>query len=137
MHAADEAGPEYGGLEFFHVSFFLVEEYNLAQKLVDWYGRVMVVRIRLGKGPRIGRQYGKNRQVALALAALLTPATVLASVLALWRIAADMNWTNSFAIPSGLFSHWQAWFGMALLLQVCSRLLNRYGNGRGADTATS
>jgi hypothetical protein len=95
----------------------------------------MVVRIRLGRGPQIGRQYGKNRQVALAFAALLTPTAVLASVLAIWRIAADMNWTNSFAIPSGIFSHWQVWLGAAILLQLCSRLLNRYG--RGASTATS
>jgi len=117
------------------VPSFLVEEYNLTQKLVDWYGRAMVVRIRFGKGPRIGKQFGKNREVALAIAALLTPATVLASVLALWRIAADMNWTNSFAIPSGLFSHWQVWLGAAVLLQLCSRLLNRYGGGAGAATS--
>jgi hypothetical protein len=73
--------------------------------------------------------------VALAIAALLTPATVLASVLAFWRIAAGMNWTNSFAIPSGPFSHWQVWLGAAIVLQLCSRILNRYGRGR--DTATS
>jgi hypothetical protein len=131
MDAADEAGPEYGGLECSHDSLFVVEEYNLTQKLVDWYGRAMVVRIRFGKGPRIGKQYGKNRQVALAFAALLTPATVVASVFGIWRIAADMNWTNSFAIPSGLFSHWQVWLGAAVLLQLCSRLLNRYGRGAG------
>jgi hypothetical protein len=136
MDAANEAGTEYGGLEFPHDSLFLVEEYNLAQKLVDWYGRAMVVRIRLGRGPRIGKQYGKNRQVALAVAALLTPATVVASVFAIWRIAADMNWTNSFAIASGLFSHWQVWLGAAVALQLCSRLLNRYGRGAGT-TATS
>jgi hypothetical protein len=115
---------------------FLVEEYNLTQKLVDWYGKAMVVRIRFGRGPRIGKWYGKNRQVALAIAALLTPAALLASVFAIWRIAADMNWTNSFAIASGLFSHWQVWLGAAVLLQLCSRLLNRYGRGPGT-TATS
>jgi hypothetical protein len=96
---------------------------------------VMVVRIRFRKGPKVSQKPRKNRQVALAVAALLTPATVLASVFAMWRIAADMNWTNSFAIPSGLFSHWQAWLGAAILLQLCSRLLNRYG--RGGNTATS
>jgi hypothetical protein len=98
----------------------------------------MVVRIRFDRGPKVGRYYGKNRQVALAFAALLTPISVLASVLAIWRIAADMNWTSSFAIPDGLFSHWQVWMGAAVLLQVCSRLLNRYGRGaETADTATS
>ena len=56
-------------------------------------------------------------------------------MLALWRIAADLNWTNSFAISSGLFSHWQVWLGAAVALQVCSRALNRYG--KSGDPATS
>ena len=95
----------------------------------------MVVRIRFGKGPRPGKKRRKNRRIALALAVLLTPAAAMASILALWRIAADLNWTNRFAIPSGIFSHWQAWLGAAALLQLCSRLLNRYG--KGGDAATS
>jgi len=134
MHAADEAGPKDCGFNGSHDLFFLVETINLSQKLIDWYGKAMVVRIRFGQGPKIGKQFGKNRQLALALAALLTPATVLASVLALWRIAADMNWTNSFAIPSGLFSHWQVWLGTAVLLKLCAQLLNRYGQGAGPAT---
>ena len=78
---------------------------------------------------------GKNRQVASAVAGLLTPAGVISFFLALWRAAADLNWTNSFAIPSGLFSHWQVWLGAAALLQTCAHLLNRYG--RGGDPAAS
>jgi hypothetical protein len=95
----------------------------------------MVMRIRFGKGPRVGIGRGKNRRVASAVAALLAPAGLIAFVLAIWRLAADLNWANSFAIPSGLFSHWQVWLGAAGLLQVCSHLLNRYG--RGGDAATS
>ncbi|MBZ5623225.1 MAG: hypothetical protein LAQ69_31565 [Acidobacteriia bacterium] len=95
----------------------------------------MVVRIRLRRGSKVSQKQRNDRKAALAVAALLTPATVLASALAIWRIAAGMNWTNSFAIPSGLFSHWEVWLGAAILLQLCSRLLNRYG--RGGDTATS
>jgi hypothetical protein len=65
----------------------------------------------------------------------LTPAAVLFSALGAWRIAADLHWANRFAIPSGLFSHWQVWLGGAALLQVCSRALNRYG--RGGDATAS
>ncbi len=61
---------------------------------------------------------------------MLTPAAAMAAVLALWRIAADLNWTNSFAISSGLFSHWQVWLGAAILLQLCAHILNRYGRKR-------
>jgi hypothetical protein len=89
----------------------------------------MVVRIRFGKGPKVSRKRGKNQRVALAVAALLTPAALTACVLGLWRIAADLNWTNSFAIPTGIFSHWQVWLGAAAGLQLCSRVLNRYGKG--------
>jgi hypothetical protein len=95
----------------------------------------MLVRIRLGKGPKIIRKREKHRRIALALAAFLTPSAAIAFALGLWRIAADLNWTSRFAIPSGLFSHWQAWLGGAIFLQLCSHLLNRYG--RGGDAATS
>ena len=58
---------------------------------------------------------------------LLAPAAVMALALGCWRIAADLSWASSFAIPSGLFSHWQVWLGAAAVLQLCSRILNRYG----------
>lgn len=87
----------------------------------------MRVRIRFGKGLRVGRARRKNKRVALAVSALLTPGAFLASVLALWRIAADLSWTGQFAITSGVFSHWQVWMVVAVLLQVCSRMLARYG----------
>jgi hypothetical protein len=96
----------------------------------------MVVRIRFGKGRVLGQRPAKpNRRLALITAALLTPAALMASVLAAWRIAADLNFASSFAIASGLFSHWQVWLGAAILLQLCSRMLNRYG--RGGDEVTS
>ena len=64
----------------------------------------MVVRIRLGKGPKVAGSRRKNRHSALAVAALLPSAAFMAYILGLWSIAADLNWTGSFAIPSGIFS---------------------------------
>ena len=87
----------------------------------------MVVRIRFGTGPKVSIKRRKNQRVALAVAALLPPGAFLAGALGAWRIAADLNWTNSFAIPSGIFSHWQVWLGAATALQLCARILNRYG----------
>jgi hypothetical protein len=109
--------------------------FNLSQKLLNWYHIPMVVRIRFGKSSKLGRKRQKNRRVALLLAALLPPSALAAAVLALWRIAADMNWTNSFAISSGIFSHWQVWLGAAVALQMCARALNRYG--KSGDQAAS
>jgi hypothetical protein len=95
----------------------------------------MVVRIRFAVGPKIVKGRRKNRRLAMAVAALLTPTAVMAGALALWRVAADLNFAGSFAISSGPFSHWQFWLGTAIVLQVCSRLLNRYG--RRGDTAVT
>jgi hypothetical protein len=89
----------------------------------------MVVRIRFRKGLKLGQRRQKNRRIALAVAAMLTPAALVAMLLAFWRIAADLSWTASFAIPSGLFSHWQVWLAAAAVLQLCARTLNRYGRG--------
>jgi len=97
----------------------------------------MVVRIRFAKGPTLGTRNSERsrKAAALAVAALLTPAALVASVLAAWRIAADLKFAGRFAIPSGIFSHWQVWLAFAAVLQLCSRMLNRYG--RSGDTATS
>src|SRR5574340_1841208 len=88
----------------------------------------MRVRIRLSHGPRVRRKRRKNQHVALAVASLLTPAAVMACVLAIWRLTADFKVTNQFPITSGFFSHWQVWIVAAAVLQICAIVLNRYGN---------
>ncbi len=95
----------------------------------------MGVRIRFGRGRQVQQRSGKNRRLALALSSLLTPAAVMASVLGVWRLAADMKWTGEFGIASGLFSHWQVWLAFAALLQFIAWALNRYG--REPDQARS
>ena len=74
----------------------------------------------------------RNRQLALTLSRWLNPASLAASILALWRLGYDLNWTGGFAFSGGLFSHWQVWMAMAVCLQVFASLLNRYGRGDGA-----
>jgi hypothetical protein len=95
----------------------------------------MIVRIQFGSGAKVVKHSRKNYKFALGVAALLTPAAALAAVLALWRIAADLSWTGTFAISAGLFSHWQVWLGAAILLQLCAHLLNRYA--KSGETAAS
>ncbi len=92
----------------------------------------MVIRIRFARGPRVAKKRRKKQRIAAAIGALLTPAAAMALCLALWRIAADLNWTNSFAIPSGLFSHRQVWLGAAILLELGARKLSRYGKKEDA-----
>ena len=96
----------------------------------------MVVRILLSSGARVRQKHRKNQHVALALASLLTPAAVMACVLTLWRLAADLNATGQFPITDGLFSHWQVWLTVAASLQFSAILLNRYGKAEAVLSET-
>lgn len=87
----------------------------------------MLVRLRFALGPRIRRKRRTNNHLAAALAALLTPAAVMALAFGIWRIAADLSLASRFCIAAGPLSHWQSWLGLAVLLQFCSHCLNRYG----------
>jgi hypothetical protein len=78
----------------------------------------------------------KNQHVALALASLLTPVAVMACVLTLWRLAADLSVTGQFPITDGLFSHWQVWLTVAATLQFSAILLNRYGKAEAVLSET-
>jgi hypothetical protein len=74
-------------------------------------------------------QYGgrAHRGLALATAALLTPAALVSFVLCIWSLAADLGWAGTFGIQNGVFSRWQTWLLVSVLLQAASLLLNRYG----------
>jgi hypothetical protein len=87
----------------------------------------MLVRIRLRSGPRVQHTGRKNQHAALAFASLLTPAAVMADVLAGWRITADLNIARTFPINEGFYSHWQVWIVAAAVLHLGAILLNRYG----------
>jgi hypothetical protein len=60
------------------------------------------------------------------LVVLLAPIAVLAGALGCWRLGADPGWTNHFFIASGLLSHWQAWFAVAIAVHTSSRSLNKW-----------
>jgi len=87
----------------------------------------MVIRLRFRRGPKVAKKRNSNRQVALAMASLLTPAALMALALALWRLGMDLQITGPFAIKSGFFSHWQVWIGASIALFAAAALLNRYG----------
>lgn len=60
------------------------------------------------------------------LGAILTPLAVLAGALGVWRLAADPGWTSHFFIASGLLSHCQVWFTVAIVARASSRGLNKW-----------
>ncbi len=92
----------------------------------------MIVRIRFGLGRKKSQPSTlSKRNVALAAAALLSPAALVAFVLGAWGLFATLEWAGAFGIRHGIFSRWQTWLIISMLLQVAALLLNRYGNGEG------
>src|SRR5579883_2600383 len=88
----------------------------------------MILRIRLRQGRPIQRKDGKNRHVALAFGEFMTPLALMAYVLGIWRLAADLGFAGDSGI-TGVFWHWQIWLPVGALLQLAGMSLNRYGRG--------
>jgi hypothetical protein len=87
----------------------------------------MIVKLRFPTGRKVKKTSGKNRHVALAIAALMTPGTLMMFVMAMWRIGADVGVATEFPISEGVWQHWQMWIAAAALSHLVSVLLNRYG----------
>lgn len=87
----------------------------------------MRVRIRFRSGPKVRLVGTKNQKLALAFAALLTPALLGVWSMVLWRLASDLGQAGTFGIEQGPFSHWQTWLGIALVLHIILAALTRFG----------
>jgi hypothetical protein len=85
----------------------------------------MVVRIRFHYENAVRRTAALNRQATGLASSLLTPVAFTAWALGGWRLLADLKITGDFAISSGLFSHWQVWIALGVVLQVAAFLLQR------------
>jgi hypothetical protein len=90
----------------------------------------MRVRIRLACGPLVQRNREINLRLLPALAGLMAPGALMAAALAIWGLAADINWTADFPISSGPFALWQTWFATAAVLQLTSMVLGRSTRAR-------
>jgi hypothetical protein len=69
-----------------------------------------------------------SRQLANILVALLTPAALVALVLGIWRVCADLGWAGPFLIGDGFFSHWQVWIALSIGLKMLSSSLIAWGS---------
>jgi hypothetical protein len=96
----------------------------------------MLVKIRFGAGRKASHRNRKKQRFALEVAALMTPAALMALVLALWRLAADLKLTGEFPIASGVLSHWQIWLAAAALIQLGAIALIRYGKAEAVFRKT-
>jgi len=97
----------------------------------------MVVRIRMKYENAVRRTVEINRQAAIVTSSLLTPISLVAWVLGGWRLLADLNLAGEFAISDGLFSHWQVWIALGIILQFAALLLQRVSRRNDYDRKIS
>lgn len=90
----------------------------------------MTLRIRFPRGRVVKRRQQQHRELLSAAASLLTPLSVMAYVLAFWRLAADIGLAREN--PQGVFSHWQLWIAVGVGLQFAARKV-----GRGEDSSST
>src|SRR4051794_18299171 len=88
----------------------------------------MIVKLRFPPGRALQHPRGKNRELSAALGSLLVPVSLMAYSLGFWRLASDMGLAGQFDI-TGMFSHWQLWIGLGVMLHAGAIVLNRYGRG--------
>jgi len=60
------------------------------------------------------------------VSALMAPAVFSAYALAIWSLAANLNWTTTFPFSTGPLSNWLIWFGIAILLNIAASILRRH-----------
>lgn len=84
----------------------------------------MNLRIRFPQGRKITRTSIRQREIAAVAGSLITPACVMAYVVAIWRLAADIGIAAGSSLQ-GLFFHWQIWLALGLALQFGGPTINR------------
>ena len=87
----------------------------------------MIVRLQFRYDEALQKTLVINRQISIALASILTPLSFMSLVLGFWRLGADLNLTGAFAISQGMFSHWQVWMALAIVMQAAAIVLGRHG----------
>lgn len=75
--------------------------------------------------PQGYRDVEKQASVSSAIACLLSPIALMAGILGAWRFFSERGMAGDFVIAEGLFSHWQVWVGLAVVLRMGSAFLDR------------
>jgi len=63
------------------------------------------------------------------VAALMGPAVFSGYALAVWSLAGNMGWTDSFLFSSGPLSNWIVWLAIAMLMNLAAGILRRRTDG--------
>jgi hypothetical protein len=56
----------------------------------------------------------------------MAPAVFLAYAVAIWALAADLGWTDTFMFTTGALSNWLIWLGVAILVHTAASILKKH-----------
>ena len=60
------------------------------------------------------------------VSALMGPAVVSVYALAVWSLAANLGWTDTFVFSTGPLSNWLVWLAIAILVNLAAGILRRH-----------
>ncbi len=65
------------------------------------------------------------QQFSVLLSVLMAPAVFSAYAFALWSLAGNLGWTDTFVFASGPLSNWLIWLAIAVLVNLAASVLKR------------
>jgi hypothetical protein len=66
------------------------------------------------------------QQFGTLLSALMGPAVFSAYVFAVWSLADNLGWTDTFVFHNGPLSNWLIWLTFAILVNTAASILRRH-----------
>ena len=76
---------------------------------------------------RVGVWAGDTaQQFAMLVAILMGPAVFSAYSFAVWALAGNLGWTESFVFRAGALSNWIIWLGIAVLVHTAASILKKH-----------
>lgn len=66
------------------------------------------------------------QQFGALVSALMGPAVFSSYAFALWSLADNLGWTDTFVFHNGPLSNWLIWLGFAILINVAASILRRH-----------
>jgi hypothetical protein len=65
------------------------------------------------------------QEFGAVVSALMGPAIFCAYAFAIWSLAANLGWTDTFLFASGPLSNWLVWLAIAVLINLAASVLRR------------
>ena len=66
------------------------------------------------------------QQFGVLVAVLMGPAVFSSYAFALWALAGNLGWSDSFVFSTGPLSNWIIWLGVAVLVNTAAAILKKH-----------